>query len=171
MKLSFRRMPLVVLLSTTALASNMVDLRIAQSRHAVTVEVILTNQDTLAGVQMSIDLGLRKLGLQVDSVSFAGSRCSHFDEQFNRVFPDQDKIFLFLVQSTYPDSDALPLFPGTGAIATIYLSWTGRFESNRHTFTNTRVQDAQRSYEFQLWNTRGEAVEATFNEVTITINR
>jgi len=39
-----------------------------------TVDVMLTNQDTISGLQIPLDLHYRQLGLRLDSVSFAGAR-------------------------------------------------------------------------------------------------
>jgi hypothetical protein len=63
---------LMVIIPLSASANNTLQLRPAITNYTITVELYIINQDTLSGMQIPLDLGLSKLGLQLDSVSFAG---------------------------------------------------------------------------------------------------
>jgi hypothetical protein len=83
---------LVLLINYPIIAANNLTLEIEKDQNQVAVDLILTNQDTLSGMQIPLDLSMSNLALRVDSVSFEGSRCEHFFEQFYRVYEDQDKV-------------------------------------------------------------------------------
>ena len=81
-----------LLIPTYAFASNNLSLQIERNQNQFAVDLVLTNQDTLSGMQIPLDLSMSNLALEVDSVSFEGSRCEHFFEQYYRVYEDQDKV-------------------------------------------------------------------------------
>ena len=81
-----------ILCTSVASSSNEMNLQIERSENQIVVDLVLTNQDTLSGMQIPLDLSMSNLALEVDSVSFEGSRCEHFFEQYYRVYEDQDKV-------------------------------------------------------------------------------
>ncbi len=113
---------MILLIPVLALANNSLSLQIERDQNQIAVELILTNQDTLSGMQIPLDLSMSNLSLEVDSVLFEGNRCEHFFEQFYRVYQDQDKLFIFLIETADAELASSPLLPGTGSIATIYLT-------------------------------------------------
>ena len=96
-------------------AGNSLTVQIEKKQSQIAVDLILANQDTLSGMQIPLDLSMSNLALEVDSVSFEGSRCEHFFERFFRVYEDQDKVFIYLIESANPELDSSPLLPGTGS--------------------------------------------------------
>ncbi|UCE65710.1 MAG: hypothetical protein JSU85_12735 [Candidatus Zixiibacteriota bacterium] len=106
---------LILFFALSALANNSLSLQVARNQSNIVIDLDLTNQDTLSGMQIPLDLSMSNLALQVDSVSFAGSRCEHFFEQFYRVYEDQDKVFIYLIESAVPELESSPLLPGTGS--------------------------------------------------------
>ncbi|MCD6163123.1 MAG: hypothetical protein J7K40_12020 [candidate division Zixibacteria bacterium] len=159
--------------SATANANNL-SLRVnriidQEEQQIITVDLILINHDTLSGMQIPLDLGYEKLGFRVDSVSFRGTRCEHFYEQFYRAFPEHNKVFIFIMESADPEIDSAPLLPGTGKIATIYMTRVRTTETNRHTIANTRAKDGKRDLRFHFWNNHAEDVPVTFNASTIDL--
>lgn len=163
-----------VILITPAIgvAGNGLTFQIERNQNQISVGVVLTNEDTLSGMQIPLDLDMSDLGLRVDSVSFVGSRCENFLEQFYRVYEDQDKVFIYLVESANPELDSSPLLPGTGPIATIYLTRIGQPLTPRHVIRNNRIDDNEgRDLRYLFWTNRALEVPCTFNGAEIRLNQ
>ncbi len=133
----FKRMLIIVFIITILLkigyADNNLFLNQEYSSDNIEFELNLVNSDTLFGMQIPIDLGLSKLGLRIDSVSFADSRIEHFYEYFYTENADSSGIFIFILDSADPEIESTPLLPGSGKIATIYLSRTRAPIADDHT--------------------------------------
>jgi hypothetical protein len=95
-------------MGSVSFGNNILSLQVERNQNQISVGVILTNADTLSGMQIPLDLSMSNLALQVDSVSFAGSRCEHFFEQFYRIYEDQDKVFIYLIESANPELASSP---------------------------------------------------------------
>lgn len=164
---------IIVFITSSIFAANTLSLNVSvnQDRSIISVDLNLANEDTLSGMQIPLDLGFNRLGLQIDSVSFAGSRCDQFFEQFYTVYPEQNKVFIFLAEAADPEIDSSPLLPGTGKVATIYLSRTEDFVPGDHTITNDRPIHGRRDLGFYFWNQRAEDVTVTFNPALIRLRR
>ena len=162
----------LISIQSISLASNNLSLQISRTQNQIAIDLILTNQDTLSGMQIPLDLSMSNLALEVDSVSFAGSRCEHFFEQFCRVYEDQDKVFIYLIESADPELESSPLLPGTGSIAKIYLTLTGQPLTTRHLIQNERIDDSEgRDLRYLFWTNRAVEVPSTFNGAEITLDR
>jgi hypothetical protein len=162
---------LILIIPSLAVAANELALQIERNESVIAVTLILTNQDTLSGMQIPLDLSMSNLALQVDSVSFAGSRCQHFFEQFYRVYEDQDKVFIYLIESADPELDSSRLLPGTGPIATIYLTRIGQPLTPRHVIRNNRIDDNEGpDLRYLFWTSRAVEVPCTFNGAEIRLD-
>ena len=137
----------------------------------LTIELNLTNSDTLSGMQIPLDLGLSKLGLQLDSVSFVGSRVEHFYGSFYNVYPEQDKVFIFILESADAEINSSPLLPGSGKIATIYLTSVRASENDSHEITNERIEAHRRDLSFSAWDCHGKEVTLEFVPLGLKVQR
>jgi len=167
-----RRILVIVLLCFgTAAAQNSIGLSVRTQSNQILVDVNLTNTDTVSGMQIPLDLPWGRLGLRLDSVSFAGTRCGGFFELTSRVIPEQEKVFLWLIESADPTLDSHPVMPGSGRIATIYLFRISQPQISSWRITNERVRDDLRDLRFLVWTNRAEEVACAFDGVTINMGR
>ncbi len=162
---------LMVIIPLSASANNTLQLRPAITNYTITVELYIINQDTLSGMQIPLDLGLSKLGLQLDSVSFAGSRVGHFHECFYTEYPEQEKVFIFILESADAEVNSSPLLPGSGVIATIYLTRVRTPEASDHTFTTGSLRDEKRDFKFFFWNTHGDEVPVDYEPLRLNVRQ
>jgi len=166
-KKPFIMLVITLLAASAIMARNNLQLSPSITNHAITVELYLVNQDTLSGMQIPLDLGLSKLGLQLDSVSFAGSRIGHFYECFYTEYPEQDKVFIFILESANAEINSSPLLPGSGKIATIHLKRVRTPLASEHTFTTRSLKDENRDFKFYFWNNHGDEVEVNYEPLRL----
>jgi hypothetical protein len=162
---------LFLLFGSSALAQNSLNLAVRPIGNRIAVDVTLSNQDTLSGLQIPLDLHLSKLGIRVDSVSFVGSRCAHFYELSSRVLPEQDRLFIMMIESADPTLISSPLMPGSGKIATIYISRTGQPRETNWQITNEPIDDKERDLRFMAWTNWALEVPLTFHGAAFNLAR
>jgi hypothetical protein len=154
-----------------AYADNTLSITSQATTTHLTIELNLTNSDTLSGIQIPLDLGLSKLGLQFDSVSFAGSRVEHFYGSFYNIYPEQNKVFIFILESADAEINSAPLLPGSGKIATIYLTRVSTPESDSHEITNERIEAPRRDLSFSAWDYHGKGVTLEFVPLGLKVQK
>jgi hypothetical protein len=156
-----------LILYAAGASANEIGLSVHRQGLQLTVDVMLNNQDTISGLQIPLDLHYRQLGLRLDSVSFIGTRCDGFFELSTQIFQEQEKIFLFLVESADPTLDSHPISPGAGKIATIYLTRESPPQITSWRVTNERILSDIRDLRFLAWTNQAVEVNCTFSGVTI----
>ncbi len=161
----------IIILNICVLGENNISSQFNASGNNIQIELNLVNSDTLSGMQIPVDLGLSKLGLRIDSVSFADSRIEHFYEYFYTENADSSGIFIFILDSADPEIESTPLLPGSGKIATIYLSCTRDPRVDSHSLGIKEVRDRKRRLTFDAWDPTGNPVEIELTPLRLDVRR
>ncbi len=152
-------------------STNTLSFEVERSQNAIIIDVNLANEDTLSGMQIPLDLSMSLLGYGVDSVYFAGFRCEQFFELFYKVYAEEDKLFLYMIESADATLESSPLLPGSGTIARIYLSRVGAPQINLWRIRNDLINDEKRDLRYLFWTNHAVEVPCTFSPADIDISQ
>jgi hypothetical protein len=137
--------------------------------HSFSIEINISNTDTLAGFQIPFSFSYGNIGITCDSVSYLGSRCQHFDCLYAKIDSTAKTVFLMGISGVNVDLDTPPLLPGSGKIATIYFSVSSVSQNVEVNIVKTRIRDQFRDFSFTFWDVRGESIQSSFATVPIKI--
>jgi len=127
------------------------------------MEINISNIDTLAGFQIPFSFNFGQYDIVCDSVSFTGGRCEYFDFFDYEIANDLKIVYISGIAKVEFDLDTPYLAPGDGDIATVYFLVSSVDENTDVTFSQTSLPDEYRDYNFLFWNPLAEEVECVFN--------
>jgi len=86
------------------------------------LKVLVSNVDTLAGMQVPIYFRSENVDIRCDSVSFVNSRCSNFAFNDAKIEPVGKTVYFAFIFTVDPNQVVTPLYPGDGLVATLWFT-------------------------------------------------
>jgi hypothetical protein len=128
------------------------------------VGVFISNVDTIAGFHIPLALTTDSNGtiISIDSISFAGSRCSEFTFQDKKIDTAINSICISCVYEVYPDENIEPLYAGNGKVAQIYFRCAADTLGNRIFFQQTHFDINRNKLDFSFWKPNASSIVCRF---------
>jgi hypothetical protein len=131
--------------------------------NSFSMEIIITNTDTLAGFQIPFSFDYAGIPINCESVSFVGGDCRDFGFHDTKVDNQTKMVYLAATNNGSIDDDVPPLTPGRHLIAKVYFSVERTDEERSVNFQVTQFPDERLDYSFLMWTPQAEEVPATFS--------
>lgn len=138
------------------------------------VNIYIFNVDTLSGCQVPIFFRSDDIKLWCDSISFEGSRMSHFmfnDVKLPQTEEDDQVAYFSFIATIDPDVYIDPLSPGDGLLATLYFTAPEDCPEGAVHLKRGMIPHPQISFIFAVWNPNGDEQEGELIESEITIKK
>jgi hypothetical protein len=171
-KLSFRKYSALILFPLMLFSTSLVlaqgntctlgEVRTTSSR-AFSLEIVISNTDTLAGFQIPFNFAYGNVGISCDSISFRGGACEGFGFQDIKIDNAHKLAYLSAIYDASVDDHNTPLAPGRHKVATAFFAVDRVDNSLQVAFEQSRIPDEYRDYSFLFWTPTAEEVPATFS--------
>jgi len=112
-------------LFSNVLAQNSISFENIQlvDNNTITLDMYLTNTDTIAGLQIPIVFPKIIEGFEPDTIYFENGRCWDFEFKYYEFLDSQNGILIHLISNINPETDNKYLLPGHGMICKVHFSW------------------------------------------------
>lgn len=170
------KMPVIGMISlliwSVTYAQNHIELKQGDRQGDRIVTLInIENQDTIAGFQIPLYMGILGNNVKCDSISFVGSRVSSFQFLNSKVDTVGRTLYLEGIYQLSADSAPIPLLPGTGTLAKLYFRIVGTPGENKLSLVKGAIPDPIRDMSFQFWTPDAREVECSFKELEFDLTR
>jgi hypothetical protein len=171
---------LIILVVSQATGQNIISFGNVQENpdSTLTVDVFLTNTDTLAGMQIPLMFPNMKHVFDVDTVLFNGSRCDNFDMKNVEILNQQKGVFLNLIGNVSIEGETNNLLPGSGLLCKIIFTQTdfdirpeGKFKLGLNKKAFDERQDLKRDFSFAMWKPDASPAKGTIEPFTISLDQ
>lgn len=131
--------------------------------NSISVEIQISNTDTLAGFQIAFSFDYGDITVVIDSMTYTGGACEDFASHIIKIDNENRRGFLAALFMVMPDDSNLPLLPGIHTVATVYFTFD-KVDPNRSlTFEEAIIPDDHRDYSLSMWTPAAEKVPSTFD--------
>lgn len=137
--------------------------------NSISVEIQISNTDTLAGFQIAFSFDYGDITVVIDSMTYIGGACEDFDSHMIRIDNENGRGFLAALYMLIPDDNDLPLLPGIHTVATAYFTFDDVDPNRSLTFEETVIPDKHRDYSLGMWTPAAQEVPCRFNFASLQI--
>ncbi len=136
---------------------------------AFSVEIVVTNSDTLAGFQIPFSFDYGDIDVTCDSISYIGGDCENFASLETNIAEETKTVYLAVIQNTEPNNNNEPLYPGTHIVARAYFTLADVDQNQNLAFAQTILADEYRDFSLLMWTPEAEEVPCSFDFGSLNI--
>ncbi|MEE9553404.1 MAG: hypothetical protein V3W18_03820 [candidate division Zixibacteria bacterium] len=130
--------------------------------NSISVEIQISNTDTLAGFQIPFSFSYGEIEVNCDSLVYAGAACEDFASAVINIDNDNQMVYFAAIDNVMLEDNNTPLLPGINTIAIAYFSFDQINQNQNLTFQKTIIPDDYRDYSLLMWTPDSEDVLCSF---------
>lgn len=136
---------------------------------AFSVEIVISNSDTLAGFQIPFSFNYGEIFIACDSINFTGGDCRNFGFQDVKIDNQAKIAYLAAINNGTPEDSNPPLAPGQHSVARAYFSLERVDPGREVAFAISRYPNDKLDLSFLMWTPQAEEVEASFRFTALRV--
>ncbi len=131
--------------------------------NSISVEIQISNTDTLAGFQIPFSFSYGEIEVICDSLIYTGAACEDFASAVININNDNQMVYFAAIDNVMPEDNNTPLLPGINTIGIAYFSFDQIDQNQNLTFQNIIIPDDHRDFSLLMWTPTSEEVSCTFS--------